>query len=128
MAKKTDYGIQDSGQSKGKGLLNGLSVMGNERYLLIKKYCTESNEYRGIWKIIDEQRELLECLQELSPDVLKHCPWIEGWLARTDMFLVSLLRLLDLPDMPCKAVNFPRPWPGSYPLEYYTPANEEFVR
>ena len=99
--------------------------MGNERYLLIKKYCTESNEYRGIWKIIDEQRELLECLQQLSPDVLKRCPWIEGWLGRTDMFLVSLLRLLDLPDMPSKAVNFPRSWPGSYSLKYYIPAKEE---
>ena len=90
--------------------------------LSVREFCVESNEGRGIWKVIDEQRELLECLQEHSPETLRRCPWIEGWLARTDMFLVNLARLLSLPDTPPGMVRFPRPWPGSYGLEYRAPA------
>lgn len=90
--------------------------------LSVREFCVESNEGRGIWKVIDEQRELLECLQEHSPETLRRCPWIEGWLARTDMFLVNLARLLSLPDTPPGMVRFPRPWPGSHGLEYRAPA------
>ena len=89
----------------------------------VRVFCVESNEGRGIWKVIDEQREFLECLQEHSPETLRRCPWIEGWLARTDMFLVDLVRLLGLPDTPPGVVRFPRPWPGSYGLEYQAPAH-----
>ena len=94
----------------------------NNELLEIRKFCVDSNELRGIWKVIDEQRELLECLQTHSPETLQCCPWIEDWLARTDMFLVNLVRLLDLPDTPPGMGRFPRPWPGSYDLEYQTPA------
>ena len=90
--------------------------------LEIRKFCVDSNELRGIWKVIDEQRELLEYLQTHSSETLQRCPWIEGWLARTDMFLVNLIRLLDLPDTPSGMGRFPRPWPGSYALKYQTPA------
>lgn len=91
--------------------------------LAVREFCVESNEGRGIWKVIDEQRELLECLQKHSPETLRRCPWIEGWLARTDMFPVNLARLLDLPDTPPGVVRFPRPWPGSDGLEYRAPAH-----
>lgn len=91
--------------------------------LAVREFCVESNEGRGIWKVIDEQRELLECLQKHLPETLRRCPWIEGWLARTDMFLVNLARLLDLPDTPPGMVRFPRPWPGSDGLEYRSPAH-----
>lgn len=81
----------------------------------IRDFCVTSNQARGIWKVIDEQRELLELLMRQEPDVLLRHPWIEGWLARTDMFLLSLVRLLGLPDSP-QGVDghFPRNWPGSY--------------
>lgn len=85
--------------------------------LAVRKFCVESNEGRGIWKVIDEQRELLECLQKHSPETLLRCPWIEGWLARTDMFLVDLARLLGLPDTPPGTVRFPRPWPERQPRQ-----------
>lgn len=104
-------------------LPNGENGTRDAGLLAVREFCVESNEGRGIWKVIDEQRELLECLQKHSPETLRRCPWIEGWLARTDMFLVNLARLLSLPDTPPGVVRFPRPWPGSYGLEYQAPAH-----
>ncbi len=103
----------------------GSSMNKKDGLLELRKFCVDSNEGRGIWKVIDEQRELLECLQTYAPEVLQRCPWLEGWLARTDMFLVNLVRLLGLPDTPAGMGRFPRPWPGSYVLKYAMP-NKEF--
>jgi len=88
----------------------------------LRKFCVESNGGRGIWKVIDEQRELFQLLQSCTPEVLRSSPRIEGQLARTDMFLVNLTRLLGLPDKPVGfGGRFPRPWPGSHTLKYLTP-------
>lgn len=81
----------------------------------VKNYCRNTNSGRGIWKRIDENRELLLFLQMRAPEILARFPWIEGWLAGQDVFLVDLLKLLGLSDKPVPAVgvDFPRPWPGS---------------
>ena len=102
-----------------------MSLFKNKEWSELRRFCIESNQARGIWKVIDEQRQLFECLQEYAPEVLQRCPWIEGWLARTDMFLVNLIRLLDLPDTPPGIGRFPRPWPGSYELEYLPAWNKK---
>lgn len=80
----------------------------------VMRLCTESDGSRGIWKRIDENRELLECLQKHAPEFLERCPWVDGWLGCQDAFLVSLKRLLNLADIPWQGARFPRPWPGRF--------------
>lgn len=87
-------------------------------FVALRRLCVDSNQGRGVWKVIDEQRALLQHLQSAAPQVLSQCPWIEGWLARTDMFLVNMARLLGLPDRMPHAGMLPRPWPGNYELDY----------
>lgn len=48
----------------------GSSMNKKDGLLELRKFCVDSNEGRGIWKVIDEQRELLECLQTYAPEVL----------------------------------------------------------
>lgn len=74
--------------------------------------CTEYDCGRGIWKRIDENRELLMFLQQAAPDLLKRFGFIEIWLGNQDIFLVNLMRLLELPEC-LDAQNFPRKWPGT---------------
>lgn len=85
----------------------------------VRTFCITSGQERGIWKIIDEQRELLEWLKTKEPDVLRRNPRIEECLAQTDIFLMSLVHLLGLPDKPLAGCShFPRKWPGAYDLTY----------
>ncbi len=83
---------------------------------VLEGFLRYSRESRGIFKTVDENRELLMCLQKRAPDLLEKCPWIDGWIAGTDIFLVDLMILFGLereqPGGPC----FPRPWPGKFPV------------
>lgn len=67
---------------------------------------------RGVHKRIDENRELLELLQQRAPEFLRENFWVEGWLRGQDMFLNDLLRALPIPN-PLESKQFPRPWPGN---------------
>lgn len=69
----------------------------------------------GVHKRVDENRELLELLRQKSPQLLKDCPWVEGWLRCNDEFfgaLESLAKPLgaDNPQFQQRP-GFPRPWP-----------------
>ena len=75
--------------------------------------CTETDGTRGIWKRIDETREMFECIQQLGPEFLQRCPWVEGWLSYQYSFLNSLRILLDIPNHMEGFDNFPRPFPAS---------------
>lgn len=70
----------------------------------------------GIFKRIDENRELLEQLQQRVPDLLYDAPWIEGWISSQDAFLADLAECLDgiepLPEIRIPMTDrFPRAWP-----------------
>ena len=68
---------------------------------------------RGIYKRIDENRELLELLQQESPDLLNRCPWVEGWIDSQDRFLVDLAETVGTDNhMGRLSARFPRQWPG----------------
>lgn len=67
--------------------------------------------YGGIYKRIDENRELLELLQEQAPDLLQNAPWVEGWLDTQDRFLIELAEATK-PDDSRLSSHFPRPWPS----------------
>lgn len=67
----------------------------------------------GIYKRIDENRELLELLQREAPELLAQQPWIVGWLESQDEFLSDLESAVRLTDVqfPKRPSDFPRSWP-----------------
>lgn len=83
--------------------------------------CTETDGTRGIWKRIDECRELFECIQEFAPELLERCIWIKGWLGYQYCFLTSMRQLLLLPENMLGMEHFPRPWVD---LEYFNSLTE----
>lgn len=73
----------------------------------------------GVHKRVDENRELLELLQQRAPSLLQECFWIETWLQGNDEFLSALESLAERlgannPVYP-RGPRFPRPWPGRAP-------------
>lgn len=73
----------------------------------------------GVHKRIDENRELLELLQQEAPDFLSQHHWVEGWLRSHDDFFEALAREVpvDKGRFLSQALRsqgrFPRPWPGA---------------
>lgn len=69
----------------------------------------------GVYKRVDENRELLELLQAKAPKLLKECPWIVGWIKSNDEFFVALemrsAQLNALNPQLSKRPGFPRFWP-----------------
>ena len=63
---------------------------------------------RGVWKQIDENRQLLELLMEDVPELLKKKPWIIAWCTKRDEFLTKLAKITKTEN---RLQNFPRPWP-----------------
>lgn len=76
----------------------------------VKELCRRGQG--GVHKRIDENRELLELLQQESPELLKRCPWIEGWLYGQDRFLVEMAEAVGVEDEWATRQDWPRPWPG----------------
>ena len=67
----------------------------------------------GIYKRIDEHRELLMLLQKHVPELLRQEPWIITWMARQDSFLCRLANTLSQTSKGFYGLGyFPRPWPG----------------
>lgn len=68
----------------------------------------------GIYKRIDENRELLELLQREVPELLAKQPWVESWLEAQDGFLRDLESAVPLTNVQFpKQASFPRPWPAA---------------
>lgn len=71
-----------------------------------------SRHHGGIYKRIDENRELMELLQAKAPEFLAAHPWINGWLESTDGFLNDLENAapaLDAQFKPKRSGNFSFP-------------------
>lgn len=89
-------------------------------YIRALDHCLNSEAARGIWKRIDENRELLAFLQEHAPELLERFPFIEGWIAGTDIFLVNLAAAFEI-RVPEWMYRMPRPWPGTFRVaEFYS--------
>lgn len=69
---------------------------------------------RGVFKRVDENRELLELLQQEAPDFVERHPWIEGWLESQDEFLVQIADAAGTKNRVGEKVSiaYPRAWPG----------------
>jgi hypothetical protein len=69
----------------------------------------------GIYKRVDENRELLELLQTKAPKLLEEYPWIVGWIKSNDDFFVALeirsVQLHALNPQFSKRPEFPWFWP-----------------
>lgn len=69
--------------------------------------------YRGVVKRVDENREMLELLQQEAPEFLHKHPWVEGWLQGQDGFLTELISAAEIKVPEMHGVRkYPRPWPG----------------
>lgn len=71
----------------------------------------------GVHKRTDENRELLELLQQKAPELLKECPWVAAWIGRNDEVFCALRAMAEAHgDMRPRfrpRPGFPRPWPAS---------------
>lgn len=81
------------------------------RLACVRSFCEKFDCGRGIWKQIDENRQLLQFLFDEFPEVKERAFFIESWVGDTDYFLNCLAELLDLKE-PSPTQFFPRPWPG----------------
>ena len=72
----------------------------------------------GVYKRIDENRELLELLRREAPCFLASNSWVEGWLASNDEFFVALVSTVPIAEgrfigqAQCRSGAFPRSFPG----------------
>ena len=86
------------------------------RFAKVKAICETVT--RGVFKRIDENRELLELLQQQAPGFLDRHPWVEGWLEGQDEFLSRLATAVGTENR--TAVHgsvYPRRWPGSRSID-----------
>ncbi|MFM0077221.1 hypothetical protein PQQ86_39415 [Paraburkholderia sediminicola] len=71
----------------------------------------------GVYKRIDENRELAELLRDQAPAFLGRQPWVLDWLQANDDFLCRLAEAVPISDGQFPALpddngkGFPRPWP-----------------
>lgn len=77
----------------------------------VELLCKGFNRGRGIWKQVDENRELLQFLFSEFPEIKERAFFIENWVEATDLFLNCLIELLEL-KQPHPSAFFPRRWPG----------------
>ena len=72
------------------------------------------HHHGGIYKRLDEGRELLETIKKECPEMLGNQFWIEGWLKSQDQFILDLIEASEAKDrLVHPGSRFPRPWPGS---------------
>ncbi len=97
----------------------GLETLPKSQELLVKigYVCGSHASWRGIFKRIDENRELLQFLQEHAPELLERFGFIESWLAGNDKFFVDLANALEAKQMLGIDETYPRPWSGSFPMD-----------
>lgn len=61
--------------------------------------ATKRGTTGGLFKRIDENRELLQLLHDECPTFLREHSWIEGWIRGNDNFLRSCARSSMLPPL-----------------------------
>ena len=90
---------------------DGRKVSDRERATAIVRLCQESDSRCGIWKRIDENRELMELLAT-EAQFMKKFPYAAVWIAKTDAFLGALAEIVRPVNLfEGSGRQFPRPWP-----------------
>jgi hypothetical protein len=89
----------------------------HNKIFAIEELATERGNTGGLVKRIDENRELLELLQERVPQFVSSHPWLVGWIQANDNFFTQLEGILETRKMlftPSMASlhDYPRRWPA----------------
>lgn len=94
--------------------------LSHERQICEPLIRTLTGVHGGIYKRVDENRELFGLLFRDFPEVLRRKPYILHWLESHDRFLSALARDVRAEDCvfpprpaPDGSRPFPRPWPSS---------------
>lgn len=86
--------------------------------MIPKALATALRSEGGVFKRIDETRELAELLAQDAPKFLAEHPWVVGWLRSTDRFLNRVATATE-PVMQNSYLfaqqNEPTPFPRPYP-------------
>ena len=105
-----------------------LSLFGEKRKIIRRFQKILSRHYGGVFKRIDETRELFELIQHEVPELLAKRPWIVGWFEAQDGFLQDLAATSTLSNIqfpprtgPSGEPVFPRPWSITAPNIPETP-------
>lgn len=87
----------------------------NRKIMAIEELATERGTTGGLAKRIDENRELLELLQERVPQFVSSHPWLVGWIKANDEFFTQLEGILENRKVlyMSNMNKVPRPWPFS---------------
>ena len=93
-------------------------MFGKKKKIIARFQKILSRHYGGVYKRIDENRELLDLIRYEAPELLAKRPWIVGWFEAQDGFLQDLAATTPLSDIqfppktdPSGEQQFPRPWP-----------------
>jgi hypothetical protein len=84
----------------------------NRKVKAIEELATQRGNTGGLIKRIDENRELLELLQERVPEFVTSHPWLVGWIKANDQFFTQLEGILETHQALLMAQDYPRPWPS----------------
>ncbi|MFH0134826.1 hypothetical protein ACGLHS_31750 [Variovorax sp. VaC1] len=90
----------------------------NAKLKKLEVLATTRGDTGGLFKRIDENRELLEVLFREAPGFMQSHPWVEGWIKGNDAFFESVRSTLEieLHELhPFLADRVPRDWPEPLP-------------
>lgn len=66
----------------------------------------------GIYKRVDENREIIQTLYKHAPEFVKNNEHVIGWLSAQDEFLTEISKNVAVKEPKFKPTNrFPRPYP-----------------
>jgi len=68
-------------------------VLTYKKYQEVKRFVEK--EEGGVFKRIDENRELFELLCREHPEVFQNNPWVSRWLLSQDRFLTGLAEITE---------------------------------
>lgn len=86
----------------------------NKKLKELEKLATTRGDTGGLFKRVDENRELLEVLFREAPSFMQSHPWVEGWIKGNDAFFEGVRSTLGLKLHelhPFLAGRVPRDWP-----------------
>ncbi|HFK7123215.1 TPA: hypothetical protein ACG0NO_004165 [Enterobacter hormaechei subsp. steigerwaltii] len=84
----------------------------HEKLQVLAEVITQSQ--RGVFKRIDENRELLELLYREAPELMNNFPWIRNWIVSQDEYLNKLAEVSGAEnpfERPYDDKPYPRPFP-----------------
>jgi len=86
--------------------------MTSRKIKAIEALATQRGNTGGLIKRIDENRELLELLQERVPEFVSSHLWLVGWIKANDQFFTQLEDILETHQALLIPQNYPRLWPS----------------